>query len=143
MLRLLLIAIIAQMLGLLSAQAAQPVTGRWVTADKKAEVTIQECGERVCGRVTQILVPTPKGPPVDEYNPDPKLRGRPILGLSILDGFTEMAMQWVGTIYSPEEGKTYRSTLRRNPDGTLNVQGCFFIFCKTQIWQPARDAAAE
>ena len=124
-------------IGLGPAKAADPIAGRWITEDKKAEVTIGDCGENICGWVSQILAPTPKGPPVDEYNPDPKLRGRPIMGLNILTGFQERGINWAGTIYSPEEGASYRSFLHRNPDGTLNVRGCILFFCRGEIWQPA------
>ena len=61
-----------------AAQAAQPITGRWITDDGKAIVTIQQCGKVACGHITKILAPTPNGPPVDERNPDPKLRHRPV-----------------------------------------------------------------
>ena len=133
-----LLVIPVMQLSMGTVHAADTIEGRWITEDKKAEVTIRQCGAIVCGRVTQILVPTPKGPPVDEYNPDPKLRDRPILGLSILNEFRDRGTNWVGTIYSPEEGATYRSLLRRNPDGTLNVRGCIFFLCRSQTWQPSR-----
>ena len=48
-----------------AALAAEPVTGRWITDDGKAVVTIGHCGETVCGQISRILAPTPKGPPVD------------------------------------------------------------------------------
>lgn len=121
-----------------AATAASPVTGRWKTDDGKAIVEIGQCGATVCGRIMRILAPTPNGPPRDDFNPDPKLRNRPIQGMMVLTGFTEQGNLWKGHIYSPEEGKTYRSTLRRNADGTLRVQGCIAIFCKSIIWTPAR-----
>lgn len=127
------------MLGLMPlVLAAAPIDGRWLTADRKAIVTIAACGRARCGRITRILAPTPKGPPVDEYNPDPRLRGRPIQGLTVLTGFAPSGAKWRGRIYSPEEGKTYRSVLERRPDGALKVAGCILILCKTQVWTPAR-----
>ena len=47
------------------AFAAASVSGRWLTEDGKAIVTIEPCGAMVCGRIVQILAPTPNGPPVD------------------------------------------------------------------------------
>lgn len=119
------------------ASAAQPVTGRWITQDGKAIVTIGDCGKTVCGRVTRILAPTPQGPPLDENNPNRALRRRPVLGLEILSGFTDAGNDWRGRIYSPEEGKTYKSILQRQPNGTLKAQGCVLFFCKTLYWKPA------
>ena len=120
-----------------AAIAAEPVTGRWITDDGKAIVTIGNCGKTVCGQISRILAPTPKGPPVDENNPDPKLRARPILGLQVLNGFTADGDGWKGRIYSPEEGKTYRSVMQRAGPDIIKVKGCILFFCKTQIWKRA------
>ncbi len=120
-----------------SAFAAEPVTGRWITDDGKAIVTIGHCGTTVCGQISRILAATPKGPPVDEHNPDPTLRERPILGLQVLSGFTADGDAWHGRIYSPEEGKSYRSIMRRAAPDTIEVKGCIAFFCKTQTWQRA------
>ena len=121
-----------------AAFAAEPVSGRWITDDGKAIVTIGPCGAAICGRISRILAPTPKGPPVDERNPEPKLRHRPILGLQVLSGFTTSGAEWHGRIYSPEEGKSYRSIMRRAGPDTIKVKGCIAFFCKTQIWKRER-----
>ena len=125
------------------AVAAQPIDGSWLTQDQKAVVTIGPCGAGAaaaqrCGRISRILAPTPNGPPRDERNPNKALRGRPILGLPVLSGFTDRGNDWRGRIYSPEEGKSYRSMLRLKPDGTLGVRGCVAIFCQSQTWRKAR-----
>lgn len=121
-----------------AASAAQPITGRWMTEDRKAIVTIAECGLRLCGRVSSILAPTPDGPPVDANNPNEALRNRPILGLTVLSGFTASGEVWRGSIYSPEEGKTYRSEIVRSGPSTLAVRGCVLVFCRSQTWTRAR-----
>ncbi len=120
-----------------AAQAAEPITGRWITDDGKALVTIAKCGKVVCGHITKILAPTPKGPPIDERNPDPKLRHRPIQGLEVLRGFTDQGDDWRGHIYDPEAGKWYKSIVSRETGG-LKAQGCILFFCKTQHWKPAK-----
>lgn len=119
------------------AFAAQPVTGRWVTDGGKAIVTIADCGGTVCGRITRILAPTPNGPPVDSNNPDKALRTRPILGLAVLTDFTADGEAWKGRIYSPEEGKTYRSFMQRSGPDRIDVKGCILFFCKNQTWTRA------
>jgi uncharacterized protein (DUF2147 family) len=43
-----------------------------------------------------------------------------------------------GTIYNPQNGKSYRSKMALAADGTLKVSGCVAIFCQTQIWVKAR-----
>ena len=116
------------------AHAAEPVTGRWLTDDGKAIVTIGTCGNTVCGKISKVLKPRPGGPAVDANNPDPKLRDRPIEGLQFLTGFTPKGDSWNGKIYSPEEGKTYKSVLTRDGADALKVKGCVLFFCKTQVW---------
>lgn len=100
-----------------AAQAAWPITGRWITDDGKAIVTIGQCGKVVCGRITKILAPTPNGPPVDERNPDPTLRKRPIQGLEVLSGFTDHVKDWRGRIYDPEAGSDTSRSCRASPAG--------------------------
>ena len=119
------------------AHAAQPVDGRWVTDDGKALVRISRCGNAVCGNVVRILAKTPTKNPTDIHNPDPKLRSRPVQGLTILSGFHEDGDKWRGQIYDPEHGKTYRSTMQRASADTIKVKGCVAIFCKTQTWKRA------
>lgn len=120
------------------AQAAQPITGNWLTEEGKALVQIGPCGKAVCGKIVKVLKHTPGRPGTDIANPDPKLRSRSIEGLSILTDFADAGSLWKGNIYDPESGKTYSSKLTRNPDGTLKVQGCIMFFCKTQTWRPAK-----
>ncbi len=121
------------------AQAAASVNGRWYTDKKDSIVEIGPCGTAICGKVAKILAPTPNGKPaIDSNNPDPKLRTRPILGITILSGFKDAGKEWGGSIYDPRAGKTYRSTLARLTDGTLRVKGCVGPFCKTLIFTQAK-----
>jgi uncharacterized protein (DUF2147 family) len=96
------------------------------------------CGGTVCGRLTQILKSQPGAPKTDVANSDPALRTRPILGMPILSGFVDKGNDWRGTIYDPRNGKTYKSIVSKNTDGTLAVKGCIAFFCQTQKWTPAR-----
>jgi len=118
------------------ALASEPVTGRWVTAGKDAVVTIAPCGTALCGAVDRFLVPPPQGlDQRDVNNPDPKLRSRKLLGLTILSQFTADADQWRGRIYDPKTGKSYRSIIRRKGPNALEVKGCIGPFCQTQLWK--------
>ena len=120
------------------AAAATPVTGRWLTEDGAAIVTVAPCGAATCGRITRVLKGPPSGPAVDRNNPDARLRSRPIEGLTILSGFTDQGSDWRGRIYDPKSGKTYKSIVKREADGTLKVQGCIAFLCRTQRWTAAR-----
>jgi uncharacterized protein (DUF2147 family) len=121
-----------------TAHAAAPVTGQWVPPEKDSVIEIAPCGAFVCGRIAKITAPTHKGPPVDENNPNPALRKRPILGLAILSGFKIDGKSWRGSIYDPRAGKTYKSFLQLQPNGQLKVQGCLGPFCRSMMWNRAR-----
>lgn len=116
------------------AFAAVPVAGQWLTVEKDSVVEIAPCGKAICGRILRILKPQPKGPPRDVNNPDPKLRNRPVLGMTILTGFKDTGKSWEGSIYDPRAGKTYRSYLTLQADGKLQVKGCYGPFCRSQYW---------
>ena len=121
----------------LPASAAVPIDGKWLTGGGKSIVEIGPCGAMLCGRVYRLLAEI-KGAPTDRNNPDPALRARPLLGLNILLGFRDAGKQWEGKIYDPERGKTFRSVVFRNADGTLAVKGCISFLCQTQTWKPLR-----
>lgn len=122
-----------------AAQAAPDVAGNWIIQDKSAVIAIAPCGNRMCGKLARALVHKPNYPQTDIHNPNPALRDRPLIGLRILNGFVPKADRWdKGSIYDPESGKTYRSLLRINPDGSLKVSGCVLFFCQSQRWTRAR-----
>jgi uncharacterized protein (DUF2147 family) len=119
-----------------NASAAEPVTGRWVTADKDGVILIAPCGKALCGTLDKFLVAPPEGlDQRDINNPDPKLRQRRLLGLPILSGFTADSDIWRGRIYDPKSGKSYRSIIRRKGANLLEVKGCIGPFCQTQVWR--------
>jgi uncharacterized protein (DUF2147 family) len=141
-LRLLALPVLVALgLGLPAAQlhAAEPVAGRWLTAEKDAIIVIAPCGAALCGTVEKFLVPPPQGNDQrDVNNPDPARRKRRLLGTTpILSAFREEADLWRGQIYDPKSGKTYRSVIRRKGPGTLEVKGCLGPFCQTQVWKRA------
>ncbi len=121
------------------AIAAAPVTGRWYTDGKDSIIEIAPCGDAICGRVIKVLKNMPDGkPPIDANNPDPKLRSRPVQGITILSGFKPDGKIWSGTIYDPRAGKSYKSTLALVTSGNLQVKGCWGPFCRTVIFTPAK-----
>ena len=118
--------------------AAQPIAGRYVNADGTALVEIAPCGGSFCGRIVQVLKPGASPTATDVNNKDAALRSRPVIGLPILVDFDDAGTEWRGHIYDPRNGETYSSIVERNPDGSLNVQGCFAFLCQRQIWRGVR-----
>ena len=121
-----------------TAFAATPIAGRYVTEDGAGIVTIGQCGGATCGKLTTILKKRPGAADTDVNNSDASLRNRPVLGMPILSEFQDAGKDWRGKIYDPRNGKTYKSIVAKNADGTLAVKGCIAFFCKSQTWRPAK-----
>ena len=134
----LLLALGALIVAASPALGSEPVTGRWVTAEKDGVILIAPCGKSLCGTIDRFLVPPPQGlDQRDVNNPDAKLRTRKLLGMPILSGFTADGDVWRGRIYDPKNGKSYRSIIRRKGANVLEVKGCIGPFCQTQVWKKA------
>ena len=113
------------------------ILGSWMTDTRSAIVDISFCeAESPCGEITWV---DPNGGSlVDRNNPDESLNGRPLVGIMMLWGFKAKGDKWKsGKIYNPKDGKTYKSKVSLNDDGTLKVKGCVGPICKTQIWTRA------
>lgn len=120
------------------AQAADPVEGDWLTQSGSGKVRIAPCpGQtgKVCGNI--VWLRPPNAGATDSNNPDPKMRGRPIMGMAMLWGFKPAGPgKWTGgKIYDPNSGKTYDSKISANANGTLKVEGCVLMVCQAQTWK--------
>ena len=135
-------AALATLFAALPAAAAAPIAGRYLTEDGSGVIQVGPCGPGggagTCGRLVTILKAKPNAPRTDVNNGNPALRTRPILGMPILTGFADAGKDWRGQIYDPRNGKTYKSIVTRERDGSLTVKGCIAFICKTQRWTPAR-----
>lgn len=120
------------------AQAAEPITGRWVTAEKDAVVSIGKCGKALCGTLEKFLI-APKGgnDQRDEKNADPAKRTRKLIGTPILLNLTDGGEVWRGQVYDPKSGRTYTSEVRRKDAQTIEVKGCVGFLCQTHAWKRA------
>ena len=120
--------------------AAEEIIGLWDTGESHVE--IYSCGELLCGRIAELDEPLDEdgNEKLDENNPDPALRARPIIGMDLIAGFSRAGKRkWEdGTIYDPRDGKTYKCKMTLQRDGTLKVRGYVGIplLGKTVIWTP-------
>lgn len=129
-----------------TAQAQQsPILGRWLSASGGGVIEIYPCANKLCGKLVWIKEPIPNNPlALDDRNPNPALKARPLCGLMMLGDFVqEDASHWIdGWIYSPENGKTYRAKITLESPTVLKLRGYIGIslFGETQAWTRADPA---
>jgi len=121
------------------ALAADP-TGLWQTPTNGGQVRISRCGQALCGVLvtSNHIRATPNM--LDEKNRDASLRTRTLRNLPLLNGFTGGPTEWRGgTVYNPDDGRTYSGTITMQNDNTLRLQGCVVRpLCRNQTWTRVR-----
>jgi uncharacterized protein (DUF2147 family) len=139
------------------AAAGDALVGVWLTepdeVDGRAHVEVTADGDRYNGKIIWMEKPNYTEdyddgevgrPKVDNNNPDPALRSRPIIGLQILEGFLSTGdKSWgKGTIYDPGNGKKYKCKIKLLDDGTLKVRGFVGVSLigRTSIWTPVESS---
>jgi uncharacterized protein (DUF2147 family) len=115
-----------------AAQAGEPL-GTWQVPGGAILIRIAACGASLCGMLLDS--PRLKAEPNarDDKNKNPALRARPLRGISMLTGFKGGPPAWVGSIYLPGSGDTYRATMTSPDADTLSLKVCpVGPLCKTQ-----------
>jgi uncharacterized protein (DUF2147 family) len=129
MLRRTIVAVLAMGAAGSPAHAADPA-GLWLTETGSSRVRITPCGGGFCGTIVNA-----PGKGLDAKNPDPALRNRPVVGVQILNTSQADGSGYTGSLYNPNDGKTYSGSLRLTGPNTLEVAGCVMsVFCKRQTW---------
>ncbi len=127
---------------LVKAQSENAIIGIWYNTEKTAKVEILKKGSAFIGKIAWLKDPNPGGKPgVDKFNPDPKLKSRPLMGLNLLEGLKFDSGMWEdGTIYDPKTGKTYSCQLTLKSKEVLEVKGYigFSLMGRTVEWTKAR-----
>lgn len=107
-------------------QAQDITSGTWYNDKKTAKIQFYEQGGKIFGKIVWLKEPNENGKPrVDKNNPDAKLKTKPLLGLVFLKNFEKDGEKsWEdGTIYDPENGKTYSCKMTQTSSTTLDVRG--------------------
>ena len=128
------LTMLASMAGLAAPAAlAGPADGTWATEANDEggylEVAIGACAAdpaTVCGEILRAVTPQGERP---DY---------PHLGRLIIEGMVPQGeAAWDdGTIWAPDDDKTYDSSMELTPGG-LKVEGCVLICCRAQVWTRA------
>lgn len=115
--------------------------GLWLTQKGDAKIRISRCGPRICGTITWLKDPIDSAtgrPQVDDKNPDPGKRRRPIIGLRMLSMAPSGAGKWSGAIYNADDGKTYSGSVLERSANAVDVEGCVAVFCGSERWTRTR-----
>ncbi|MBP6977883.1 MAG: DUF2147 domain-containing protein [Bacteroidales bacterium] len=106
--------------------SANDILGFWLNEEKDAKIEITIDNGKFFGKVVWLEEPNEDTglPKVDDQNPEPSLQHRPIMGLEILKNFVFDEDEWnSGTIYDPDNGKTYKCTMKKGSETVLNIRG--------------------
>jgi len=117
------------------------IEGTWFNDIKDAKIQIYKSNDgKFYGKIVWLKEPIKNGKPkLDEKNRNEKLQKQPIVGLLILKGFEKDGDTYEdGTIYDPENGKTYDCKITYKGK-TLSIRGYVGIsmFGRTTVWERA------
>ncbi len=117
--------------GTASAQKGVDPTGLWLTENGDSKVRIARCGGGYCGTLASV-----PGPGLDSKNPDASLKSRSLIGVQIMNAATPSGDGYDGSLYNPNDGKTYSGSLKVKGPNVVEVAGCVMsVFCKRQTWK--------
>jgi uncharacterized protein (DUF2147 family) len=109
--------------------------GLWLAQDG-ATVRVSSCGKELCATMATAksrVDPQTGRPWTDKNNPDPSLRGRPLVGVQVLSSMTpDGPGRWSGQLYNTDNGQTYPGHLSEIDHNTLRVEACVIGICGGQ-----------
>jgi uncharacterized protein (DUF2147 family) len=127
-----------------SSASAQTVSGVWQQIDPDsgkvgALVTFAESGGIYRGTFSKLFLDPGDDPnPICHKCPGAQ-RGKPLLGLTFIDGMKRSGLAYEGgTILDPESGTLYSANMRLSRDGnSLTVRGYIGIplLGQSQVWR--------
>ena len=124
------------------AQSGPEPAGIWLTQAGDAKVRVSKCGAGICGVVVWLkepIDPATGKPHVDDKNPNPALKKRPMIGLPLFSGMHATGPnKWSGQIYNADDGSTYASNVSMSGPDTLKVEGCVGVLCGGENWTRSR-----
>lgn len=106
----------------LTSSPADQIVGKFWVNEKTGKIEIYKCGDNYCGKIIWR-----QDARKDSKNPDKNLRNRSVIGIDFLKDFKYNPSKKVwsgGTVYSIDNGKTYKGKLwLTNENQTLKMRG--------------------
>ena len=127
-----------------AAAQGQGILGIWWTEKKNGRVEISTCAppaQGLCGKLIWLSEPNDAQgrPQMDKANKDASQRNRPLMGLSLFEGWRETgANKWKGSIYDAEDGQSYDIEITLAGD-KLTLKGCIAFLCDSDTWTRYKD----
>ncbi len=115
----------------------EQICGKWESSEKNLIVQVSMQGNKFTAKMVFVASDSPELATLldywtDQRNPDPSLRNRKILGLSVLTNMTYMAdtNSWEdGMIYDSKHGRTWNASAYIDKNGLLKVKGYWHFKC--------------
>ena len=116
------------------------VLGTWLTDGGDSKIRVAPCGKAVCATVAWG-----KSNGLDSNNPEPALRTRNIVGITLSKNLhPDGDGGWAGSMYNPQNGKSYYVTLRTTGPDSLEIEGCVLaVLCGSEKWSRLPDSTAS
>ncbi|MCG6910681.1 MAG: DUF2147 domain-containing protein [Deltaproteobacteria bacterium] len=123
------------------AEEGDAILGHWYTDPEKKDAVVEIYKDKDVYSGKIVWLKNPKNDDgtvkVDKENPDEARRSDPLVGLNLVKGFTYKGYsKWAGgTIYDPNNGKTYKCKMKLKDD-ELKVRGYIGVSLlgRTTIW---------
>lgn len=124
--------------------SGQSIIGKWKTIDSvdgeaKSIVEIYKKGEKVFGKIIEILNPEKKDAVCNKCEGEAK--DKPVLGFELIKDMVKYKGEYKkGTIFDPVQGKEFRCRIKltKNPN-ILQVRGYIAFLYATQYWERVND----
>ena len=120
----------------LALMAASPALANdprrtWLSQSGETRVRFADCGAQLCGTIVWVQNPGP-----DVKNEDTNLRSRPLVGIRMITMRPNGDNRWAGSLYNPQDGKTYNGNMTLGSASSMSLSGCVLggLICRSQTW---------
>lgn len=134
-----LLIVIMAICSMAAAQNADDILGRqFFRTDNKAIVTFcRQNDSMYCARTTWLQEPNDKygKPRTDKYNPNDKLKSRPLMNMAVMYNLLYKNGVYTGTAYHPAHGLTCKVKLWMDNSGNMSITGYKWGIHRTETWK--------